>query len=131
MGEHICALADKPDLAVHYGFGIGVKLVYRGNTLVYAFVRIASQPLNLEHHLITAGEENTLDLTKLNKASKGKVFPWAFYQLAGGRDFQFLKPNQDLGWTLRGKPIHVSFKKWLGHKITRLALNRNINSQID
>lgn len=63
--------------------------------------------------------------------SNQTVSLWGFYQLTGERDLQFLEPNQDFGWSLRGKPIHVSFKKWLGHKFTRLELDRNISGQID
>lgn len=116
---------------MYYGSSIGAEVVYRESTPVYALVRTLWQPLELEYHLISAGEEDALELTKLNKASKETLFPWAFYQLAGGRDFQFLEHNQDCGWILRGKPIHVPFKKWLDHKVTRLALNRIVGRQID
>ena len=94
---------------------------------MYASVKTASQPLDFGHHLISAGEEDALELIELNKASKETVL-WAFTQLIGERDFQFLEPNKNFGCTLRNKPIQGSSEKWLGHKVTRLALNRNINS---
>lgn len=125
-----CALANKSDLAVLYASSIGVQLIYIGNTPVYALARTASQPLGLGHDLISAGEEDALELIKLNRASKGTVL-WAFTQLTGDRDFQFLEQNQNFGCEQRSKSIRGSIAKWLGHKVTQLALNRDINSQID
>ena len=95
------------------------------------FVWTDSQALANKDHVITAGEERALKITEINEVSTEAVSPWGFYQFTGDRDLHFLERSQDLGWSLRGNPIHVSFKKCQGHKFTRLALDRNISGQID
>ena len=95
------------------------------------FVWTDSQALANKDHLITAGEERALKVTEINKVSIEAVSPWGFYQFTGYRDLQFLEPKQDIGWSIRAKPIQVSFKKCQGHKFTRLPLDRNISGQID
>jgi hypothetical protein len=127
----LCALANKSDSAVLYRPDIGEQLVYSQMRVMCVFVWTDSQPLANKDHLITAGEERALKITEINKVSKEAVSPWGFYQFAGYRDLEFLEPEQDIGWSIRAKPIQVSFKKCQGHKFTRIALDRNIGGQID
>lgn len=95
---------------------------------MFSFVRSVLRPLDLQHHVIIAGQENALDLTRSSLAIKFKFFPKAFYESAEGRDSRLVKSDQYLNYAHRGKPNYMPFEKCLGHKVLRIGPSRKSSS---